>query len=270
MKKSNERISTEFLQLVEIMRTLRSPEGCSWDRKQTQATMAEHIAEEAREVVEAIHSGDDLHIKEELGDLLMTVVFSAQIAAEKGTYDMADVARGICDKLINRHPHVYGEATRGVNPEKVLEMWGEIKKQEKIDRKRLTSRMREAVEFPSALAGAEKVQTEAASVGFDFPDASSALAKIKEETCEIEEAINAARDDQDKTAIEEEIGDLLFAVLNVSRLSGINAEQCLRKATGKFVDRFSKVEILAEADGGFAGKSLAELDKYWDKIKLEK
>ncbi|NCB39509.1 MAG: nucleoside triphosphate pyrophosphohydrolase [Erysipelotrichia bacterium] len=266
MKKNNEQISAEFIRLVEIMRTLRSPEGCSWDRKQTHATMAEHLAEEAHEVVEAIQSGDALHIKEELGDLLMTIVFNAQIAAENGTFDMADVSAGICEKLINRHPHVFGAEEKGADPEKVVAMWGEIKKQEKIDRKRLSNRMREAVNFTSAMAGAEKIQAEAASVGFDFPDATSALAKIKEETGEIEMAIAA----QNREEVEEEIGDLLFAVLNVSRLSGVDAEQCLRKATAKFVERFTRVETLVETDGGFAGKSLAELDKYWDRIKLEK
>lgn len=266
MKIDNERISSEFLRLVEIMRTLRSPQGCSWDRKQTQASMAEHIAEEAREVVEAIQGGDSLHIKEELGDLLMTIVFSGQINAEAGTFDMADVANGICEKLINRHPHVFGDAARGANPEQVIQMWGEIKKQEKIDRKRLSSRMREALEFPSALSGAEKIQQEAARVGFDFPDAHAALAKIKEETAEIEAAILA----KNQVELEDEIGDVLFAVLNVSRLSGVNAEKCLKQAARKFVDRFTRVETLVEEDGGFAGKSLAELDRYWDRVKLEK
>lgn len=266
MNNNNDRISSEFLQLVEIMRTLRSPEGCSWDRKQTHATMAEHVAEEAREVVEAIRSGDTLHIKEELGDLLMIIVFNAQIAAENGTFDMADVARGICEKLINRHPHVFGDVAKGADPEKVIAMWGEIKKQEKIDRKRISNRMREAVEFPSALAGAEKIQDEAAVVGFDFPDAHAALAKIKEEAGEIEAALKG----QQREAIEEEVGDLLFSVLNVSRLAGVNAEECLRRSAAKFVSRFARVETLVEADGGFAGKSLAELDKYWDKVKLEK
>ncbi|HNX75129.1 MAG TPA: nucleoside triphosphate pyrophosphohydrolase [Candidatus Rifleibacterium sp.] len=266
MNSKNERIGSEFLRLVDIMRTLRSPEGCSWDRKQTTASMAEHITEEAREVVEAIQGGDDLHIKEELGDLLMTIVFSAQIAAEAGTYDMSDVCAGICDKLINRHPHVFGDAARGADPEKVIQMWGEIKKQEKVDRKRLSNRMREALDFPSSLAGAEKIQAEAAKVGFDFPDAHAALAKIKEETAEIETAIVA----KNREEIEDEIGDVLFAVLNVSRLSGVNAEQCLRQSTRKFVERFSRVETLVEEDGGFAGKGLEELDRYWDRVKLEK
>ncbi len=266
MNQDNERISGQFLRLVEIMRKLRSPEGCSWDRKQTLATMTEHLAEESREVIEAIESGDMLHVKEELGDLLMIIVFSAQIAAEAGTFDMADVATGICEKLIGRHPHVFGELDNSADPEAVIQMWGEIKKKEKADRKRLSNRMKEALEFPSALAGAEKIQQEAARVGFDFPDARAALAKIKEETAEIEVALSQSNADE----LEEEIGDVLFSVLNVSRLAKVNAEHCLRRAARKFVDRFTQVETLVEKDGGFAGKDLAELDRYWDRVKLEK
>ncbi|MBU1107420.1 MAG: nucleoside triphosphate pyrophosphohydrolase [Candidatus Riflebacteria bacterium] len=266
MKHNNQQISGEYIQLVEIMRKLRSPDGCSWDRKQTMAGLADNVIEEANEVVEAIKSGDSLHICEELGDLLMMVVFQTQIAAEEGKFDMADVARGICSKLINRHPHVFGEHENAIDPDKVVEMWGEIKKQEKLDRSRLSNRMREAMKFPSALSGAEKVQSEAASIGFDFANARTALAKIHEEALEIEKAMSECNPEE----IEEELGDLLFSVLNVSRLSNVSAEKSLRKATAKFVERFAQIEPLVEADGGFAGKSLEELDRYWDKIKLQK
>lgn len=266
MKHNNQQISDEYIKLVEIMRKLRGPDGCSWDRKQTMASLADNVIEEAHEVVEAIQSGDSLHVCEELGDLLMMVVFQTQIAAEEGKFDMADVARGICSKLINRHPHVFGEHENAIDPEKVMELWGEIKKQEKIDRGRLSNRMRVAMAFPSALSGAEKVQSEAASVGFDFASARTALAKIHEEAAEIEKAMTEGSPEE----IEEELGDLLFSVLNVSRLSNISAEKSLRKATAKFVERFAQIEPLVEADGGFAGKSLEELDRYWDKIKLQK
>lgn len=265
-KHDNQQISDEYLKLVEIMRKLRSPEGCSWDRKQTISSLADDIVEEAAEVHEAIRSGDSLHICEELGDVLMLVVFAAQIAAEEGKFGMADVARGICDKMINRHPHVFGNHENAIDPEKVSELWGEIKKKEKYDRSRISNRMRAAIEFPSALSGAEKVQSEAASIGFDFADARSALAKIHEETTEIEKAMMNGNNEE----IEEEIGDLLFSVLNVSRLSNISAEKCLRNATSKFVERFARIEPLVEADGGFAGKSLQELDRYWDKVKAQK
>ncbi len=266
MEKQNNAIATEFLRLVEIMRLLRSPEGCSWDRKQTHDSLAENVVEEAREVVEAIFSKDDLHIREELGDLLMMVVFHAQIAAEAGKFDMSDVARGICEKLIFRHPHVFTEEGRGASPERVSEMWGEIKKQEKLEKSRTSNRMLQALGFPSALSAAEKVQKEAATVGFDFSDANAAVYKIAEEAEEIKDAVKKGN----RQDLEEELGDLLFAVLNVSRLSGIDAETCLRRSTEKFVKRFTKIEAMVEHDGGFAGKSLAELDKYWDKIKLEK
>ena len=262
-KHNNQQIAEEYLRLVDIMRRLRSPEGCSWDRKQTMESLADNVVEEAAEVAEAINSGDSLHICEELGDLLMMVVFPTQIAAEEGKFDMADVARGICSKLINRHPHVFGEHENAVDPDKVMEMWGEIKKKEKLDRSRISNRMRAAMEFPSALSGAEKVQSEAAEIGFDFADARAALAKIHEEASEIEQAIVTGTPEE----IEEELGDLLFSVLNVSRLSNISAEKSLRKATAKFVERFARIEPLVEADGGFAGKSLEELDLYWDKIK---
>lgn len=266
MKAENSIIAEEIMRLVDLMRTLRSPEGCSWDRKQTHESLADNVLEEAQEVVDAIKSGDDLHVREELGDLLMMVVFNAQIASEAGKYDLGEVARGICSKLIHRHPHVFGDATRGADPEKVMEMWGEIKKQEKLDKGKISHRMREALSFPSALSGAEKIQSEAAVVGFDFPTARVAAAKIREEAAEVENAL----DEGCQEHLEEEIGDLLFSVLNVTRLSGLSAEKCLRQATGKFVERFAKVEKLVLADGGFAGKDLAELDKYWDRIKLEK
>lgn len=265
MTTSNTAIASEFLRLVELMRTLRSPEGCSWDRKQTHETLAKDVLEEAQEVADAIAEGDDLHIREELGDLLMLVVFNAQIAAEAGKYDMSGVAKGICEKMINRHPHVFGAATKGINPDKVMEMWGEIKKQEKLDNKKISNRMLEALAFPSALFGAEKIQAEAAVVGFDFLDARGAAAKIREEVLEVEQALNEGSQEH----LAEELGDLLFSVLNVTRLSGLSAEQCLRQAATKFVDRFTQVEVLVEADGGFAGKDLSELDKYWDRIKLK-
>lgn len=266
MQHNNQQISDEYMQLVEIMRRLRSPQGCSWDRKQTMESLSDNVVEEAHEVVDAIKSGDSLHVCEELGDLLMMIVFQTQIAAEEGKFDMADVARGICNKLINRHPHVFGNHENAIDPEKVMAMWGEIKKQEKYDRGLISNRMRAAMEFPSALSGAEKVQSEAASIGFDFASAQTALAKIHEEAAEVEKAIN----DGNSAELEEEIGDLLFSVLNVSRLSNINAEKCLRKSTAKFVERFAQIEPMVEADGGFAGKSLEELDRYWDRIKQQK
>lgn len=264
MKLDKENIAKEVLRLAEIMQKLRSDEGgCSWDRKQTHLTLAKFIKEEAEETIEAIESGDVLHMVEELGDLLMLIVFNAQIGMENGTFTLADVARGICDKLVSRHPHVFGEAERGIDAEKVLEMWGEIKVKEKADRGKISNRMKEALKFPSAIRLTEKIQTEAAGVGFDFPDADQAFEKVKEEVEEIRELVQSENACEEK--ISEEVGDLLFSVVNVTRLRGIDAEECLKKASEKFVGRFTKVEELLNGD--FSGKSLAELDQYWDKVK---
>lgn len=265
MSQNNYEIGNSFVELVEIMRKLRRPEGCSWDRKQTMQSLAENILEEAKEVFDAINSGDYLHVCEELGDLLMVIVFHAQIASEEGKFDMDDVSKGICQKLIRRHPHVFGDSSIDIDSEQVMQVWGEIKKQEKIDRSRISNRMREALKCSSSLTGAEKVQEEAAKVGFDWDSAKSAFPKIAEETEEVGKAMNSGK----IAELEEEVGDLIFSVLNVSRLSGISAEKCLKNATAKFVERFSAIEPMVEADGGFGGKTLEELDKYWDIVKKQ-
>lgn len=264
---NNENISKEFIRLIDIMKILRSPEGCSWDRKQTIATMGKHVGGEAAEAVEALNAGEMLHIKEELGDLLMTIVMAAQIADENGTFDMADVAHDICEKLIIRHPHIFGDnADNKITPDQVMDLWGKVKAKEKADKARLTYKMHEAEDFKSAIASVLKIQDIAASVGFDWSKALDALPKVPEEAKEVEEALKSG----DKQNLEEEIGDLMFATLNVARLAGVDAEKCLRAAGHKFVTRFDTVEKMAEADGGFEGKSLEELDVYWNKAKTNK
>lgn len=260
---NNENISKEYLRLIEIMRILRSPEGCSWDRKQTLDNMGKHIKGETEEVLEALKDGDMLHIKEELGDLLMTIVMTAQIADEKGTFDMSDVAHDICEKLIQRHPHVFGENKNSINPDQVMDLWGKIKEKEKEEKGRLTYKMREAENFKSAIASIVKIQSIASEVGFDWKDSLSAFPKIPEETKEVKEALES--NSAEKT--EEEIGDLLFATLNVARLAGIDAEKALKNAGNKFVNRFAIVEEKANKDGGFEGKTLDQLDIYWNEAK---
>lgn len=267
MTNDKRKITHQLIRLVEILEILRSPEGCSWDRKQTFKSLAPNVIEEAREVVEAIESEDTLHIVEELGDLLMLIVFNSQIGSENGTFTLADVAEGICNKLVLRHPHVFADEDNNIKPEQVMDMWGKIKAVEKKERSKLSNRMKEALKFPSAIKLTEKIQSEAATVGFDFPDSGQAFDKIEEEIIEVKE--NLERPELEKEKIEEEIGDLLFSVINFTRLSGIDAENCLKKASEKFVNRFTQVEELALNDGGFEGKSLQELDKYWDKIKLK-
>ncbi|MFZ5952118.1 MAG: nucleoside triphosphate pyrophosphohydrolase [Candidatus Rifleibacteriota bacterium] len=264
MNIKREAIASEVLRLVEIMQKLRSPDGCSWDRKQTHQTLAKYIKEESDEAIEAIEKGDVLHMVEELGDLLMLIVFNAQIGMENGTFTLEDVARGISDKLVSRHPHVFGEAERGIDPEQVLAMWGELKVQEKAHRGKVSSRMKEALKFPSAIRLTEKIQSEAAVVGFDFPDSSEAFKKVREEVEEVGVHMSQGSE-ADQKLVSEEVGDLLFSIINLTRLRGIDAEECLRKASEKFVGRFEKVEELVNND--FSGKTLAELDKYWDQVK---
>jgi len=255
----------QFSRLMEIVRTLRSPNGCSWDLKQTPETMKGFLLDEAQEVAEAVDKQDPLQICEELGDVVMVVGLQTRIAEEKGTFTMADVLRGISDKLISRHPHVFGDAERGISPEKVLDMWGKLKIEEKRQRNRISSRMQESGRFASALSAALQIQAEAGSVGFDFPDNASAIAKISEETRELQADIASGTSD----ALLEEAGDLLFSVVNVARMLNLDPEKALRKANEKFVRRFSKLEDRLDSKGGFADKTIQEMDEIWNEVKRE-
>lgn len=255
----------QFARLMDIVRTLRSPHGCSWDLKQTPETMKGFLLEEANEVAEAVDRGDPLHICEELGDVLMVVAMQARIAEEKGTFTMTEVLRGISDKLISRHPHVFGDAERGIDPDKVLDMWGKLKVEEKRQRKRVSSRMQETAGFSSPLRAAHQIQAEAAKVGFDFPDRASALAKIDEEVGEFRADVESGK----PAAQVNELGDLLFSIVNVARLLGHDPDQALRQANEKFVRRFSRLEEHLEGSGGFSGKTIEELDAVWNQVKRE-
>ena len=254
-------IQNEFYKLVDIIRFLRQPEGCPWDRKQTLETMGKHIKNEADEVIEALKEKDILHIKEELGDLMMNLILTSQIADESGYFHIGEVCHDICDKLILRHPHVFGNVDKNMNAEEVVNMWNANKVGEKEAKSKLSYKMNQALNFSSSIAMAQKVQELAATVGFDFPSAKDSFYKIVEETNEVKEVL----DNKDK--LEEEIGDLLFAVTNVARLSGLNTEDCLKKSVNKFVRRVENVEQRAEENGGFEGKSLEELDVYWNEAK---
>ena len=254
-------IKTQFYRLVEIMQTLRAPNGCAWDQKQTLLSMAKHIKGEAEELVEALESNDILNIKEELGDLLMTIVFTAEIASEKGLFDIGEVAHDICEKMILRHPHIFGNKVNDINSDQVLKLWDEQKISEKHLKKKPSYRINQILDFANNIKKAEKVQAIAAEVGFDFSSHEEAFLKIIEETNEVKAVLN------DKQKLNEEVGDLLFAVINVSRLAGIDADQALASASEKFAKRFSAVETIAEKNGGFEGKSMVELDGYWNKAK---
>ena len=249
-------------QLVAIVARLRAPGGCPWDREQTHASLRGGLLEEAYEVVSAIDAADDENLREELGDLLLQSVFHAQIAAEEGRFDFDDVARGISEKLIRRHPHVFGE-DHCANSAAVLVRWDEIKRAEKGGD--ASESVLDGV--PGGLAAlmrAEKVQKKAAKVGFDWDSAAPVIAKVREELAEVEAAISARKSD----AIEDEIGDLLFSVVNLARKLKIDAEVALHRATNKFIARFHAVEALASARSLEIGKlTLAELDLLWDEIK---
>lgn len=259
-------VGQELVRFHELVRTLR--EQCPWDREQTHGTLTRHLLEESYEVLEAIEALDaedtatDDHLCEELGDLLFQVEFHATIAEQEGRFTMADVARGIHDKLVRRHPHVFGSVEAGT-AEAVLANWEQIKQDEKGHASVMDGL---PGNLPSLLY-AHKVQKKAASVGFDWDDAEGAFPKIAEETGELREAL-AAGVAPDDLQVREELGDLLFAVVNVARHAGVDAEAALRAATAKFRARFRAVEQLAE-DRGLVIRDLrlAELDALWDEVK---
>lgn len=250
-------------QLRAIIARLRAPEGCPWDREQTHASLRAGLIEEAYEVVEAINQRDDANLCEELGDLLLQPVFHAQIAEEEGRFNLDDVARRIVEKLLRRHPHVFGE-DRCADSAEVLRKWDDIKRAEKGDS--ATSALDGISGGLPALMRAEKVQKKAARVGFDWSEAAPVVAKIREELAEVEAELAQGS----TSRIEEEIGDLLFSVVNLARKLKVDGETALQSATDKFSTRFRKVEALAKERGLALEKlTLAELDLLWDEVKRE-
>ena len=248
--------------LLEIMRCLRAPGGCPWDAEQTHESIRKNLIEETYEVVEAIDKKDSGMLLEELGDLLMQVVFHAQMEEEKGSFNFDDVADGVCKKLIERHPHVFGEVeVSGVGD--VLDNWDAIKRRKKGQKKGSEPMLSVPRELP-ALMRAAKIQQKASAVGFDWPDVSGAYDKITEETQELRKAVESGV----KEDISDELGDLLFSVVNVSRFLKCDAEEALTAASDKFINRFIRVEQLAKENGVDMEKaSLEELDRLWDIVK---
>jgi MazG family protein len=250
-------------QLRAIVACLRAPEGCPWDREQTHASLRSALLEEAYEVVEAINNNDDANLREELGDLLLQSVFHAQIGAEEGRFDFDHVAREIAEKLIRRHPHVFGE-DHCVDSDHVLKRWDEIKKAEK------GGKVESAIDgIPgsfSPLLRAQKTQKKAAKIGFDWPSAIPVFDKIREELAEIEAELPGG----DMARIEDEVGDLLFCVVNLARKLKLDAETALQGATEKFSRRFRAVEALAlERQIDMTKLDLAGLDELWDEVKAK-
>lgn len=248
--------------LVEIVKLLRAPGGCPWDREQTHKSIRRDLLEEAYEVVEAIDQDSPEHLQEELGDLLLQVVFHAVLAQEEGQFDLDAVADGVCKKLIYRHPHVFGDVSVSSTGE-VLQNWEELKKKEKHQTSQADAVDSVARSLP-ALWRAEKVQKKAAKVGFDWPDVSGALDKVAEETAELKAAMAGDGDPED------EFGDLLFAAVNVGRFLKLDPEKSLTAATDKFAARFRRVEQAAGAQGkNLADMTLAEMDELWDEVKKQ-
>ena len=268
--------------LLAVMVALRTPgTGCPWDLEQTWATIAPYTIEEAYEVADAIERGDPAALKEELGDLLLQVVYHAQIAREQGAFDFADVADAITRKMIRRHPHVFGtpeQRATGIGPG----FWERIKAAERAEKKALGAKRADpAVPTPSliddvpakfpALTRAVKLQSKAARAGFDWPNLAPVLAKMREELAELE--VEIARHQErggDRATIEEEFGDLMFVLANVARWLEIDPETAARHANAKFERRFRRIEALLAARGTTPALSdLAEMDTLWDQAKTE-
>ncbi len=266
-----------FNKLCKIVAKLRGPGGCPWDREQTHESLLPATIEEAYEVAEAARAKNDAHFREELGDLLLLVVMHAEIAREAGRFDIDDVVRDVTEKLIRRHPHVFtgGEgaaATVATTPSShsardsgaVLKQWEAIKREEKRSDSHYLASLPRAL---PALMRAQKAQSKAARVNFDWTELRDVLAKVEEELGETKSAIAS----QDRQSLEDEIGDLLFAVVNLARKCKLDAEDALQKATDKFVARFNRLEDELRARGKRLGDvDLADLDEIWNEVKMTK
>jgi MazG family protein len=249
-------MSSPIDRLREIVAQLRSPDGCPWDREQTHQSLKPHLVEECYELIDAIDAGNDEELKEELGDLLLQVVLHSQMASEASRFTLDEVATTIADKLVNRHPHVFGE-NRLPDSEAVLRQWEVIKRSEKQERNSVLDGVPKSL---PALARAQKLQAKAARVGFDWDEAEGALAKVREELQEVESAAEGR--------LAEEVGDLLFAAVNFARKKKLDAEQILNEASAKFADRFRAMERLAQERGlEFTDLDLSEMDRLWDNAK---
>lgn len=252
----------DFQDLLNIIEVLRSPEGCPWDREQTHESLKSALIEECYEVLDAIENEDDDALIEELGDVLLQVVFHASIAKEDGYFDIMDVIGAISNKMINRHPHVFSDG-KAENSEEVVANWDEIKKEEK-GIETLTEEMESIAKSLPATTRAYKVQKKAKKVGFDWDDVKSAMDKVEEELNEIKDVYNSG----DKSIIEGEVGDLLFACINVARFLEVDGELALDKTIKKFIKRFSFIESEAlKKNKDLNDMTLEEMDELWEEAK---
>ena len=268
-------MSKSFDDLVQIMARLRAPGGCPWDRKQTHETLKPYLLEEAYEVLEAIDHGRTPQLREEMGDLLLQVIFHAQIAAESGTFTIEDVVQHLCDKLVRRHPHVFGgaeEQDKAKNADEVYARWEQIKRAEREESGEPRSALDGVPKTLPALLRAYQIQARASRVGFDWPKLDEVLKKLDEELGEWREAMAQAEScDGDPAAarrVEDELGDVLFTLVNAARFLKVNPEDTLRRTVDRFIERFQHVEAAARSSGRDLNKmTLAEMDELWEQAK---
>ena len=268
--------SVHFEDLVKLMGKLREKGGCPWDREQTHESLKPYLVEETYEVIDAIDSGNEDKLKEELGDLFYQIIFHAQISSENNAFDIHDVLKLGLDKMTRRHPHVFGDSNAS-NSEEVLKQWEEIKKSEKgyEDRKYVVDGIPKHL---PALQKAQKLQKKVSKVGFDWSNIKDVIAKVEEEFTEFKEEIKHIREDvpieaqkeSNKNAIEEELGDFLFAIVNLARFLKLDTENVLHKAIRKFTNRFKRIEDEFKANGKTVEEaSLEEMDSVWNKVKKQ-
>lgn len=248
--------------LIRLITVLRSPGGCPWDRKQTHESIKKNFIEETYEAIEAINKKDTQGLREELGDVLLQIMLHCEMEREKGSFDFNDVVNELCQKLVERHPHVFSGSS-AANSAEALDRWDEVKRKTKGIKKQSESMLKVPREFP-ALMRAQKVQQKAAKAGFDWSNAEGAFQKLQEEINELKNALSEGVKDH----IDEEFGDVLFSCVNVSRFIGADSEESLTVATDKFISRYLLVERLAGERGiDMKSSSIDVLDSLWDEAK---
>jgi MazG family protein len=253
--------SVQLARLRAIMHRLRAPGGCPWDAEQTHQSLIPNLIEEAYETVDAIERSDFPHLQEELGDLLLQVIFHSELAEEAGRFNLDDVARGIADKLVRRHPHVFSQSTASTS-DAVLKQWDEIKRAEKGDGEK--PYLHGVGKGLPALLRATKLQKKASKVGFDWPVTAGVISKIREELLELPSALDA----QDADAVTEELGDLMFSVVNLARFQKLDPEVVLHAANRKFENRFGAMEKILKQQGlDLESSSLHQMEDAWQQAK---